>query len=168
MYSLRCRIASCLLIFYEFIHNIIPLYRVNSIYFILSWFQALIASSFAQLDYEKVKEVTSYVLKVVSYTKLFFCYKTIGWNNLQMNFICQIGVIVGIALALLLSASFGRLAEVFSKDPMVIQIVRSGVLVWSLCLRCFDKIYSISVTPFFTHWCFCFWSLLVLASQSMP
>ena len=79
MYSLRCRIASCLLIFYEFIHNIIPLYRVNSIYFILSWFQALIASSFAQLDYEKVKEVTSYVLKVVAYTKLFFCYKTICW-----------------------------------------------------------------------------------------
>ncbi|KAG2645051.1 protein DETOXIFICATION 45, chloroplastic-like [Panicum virgatum] len=64
--------------------------------------QALIASSFAQLDYEKVKEVTSYVLKI--------------------------GVIVGIALAFLLSASFGRLAEVFSKDPMVIQIVRSGVL----------------------------------------
>ncbi|PVH64783.1 hypothetical protein PAHAL_2G356500 [Panicum hallii] len=64
--------------------------------------QALIASSFAKLDYEKVKEVSSYVLKT--------------------------GVIVGIALALLLSASFGRLAEVFSKDPMVIQIVRSGVL----------------------------------------
>ncbi|CAN6167890.1 unnamed protein product [Urochloa humidicola] len=64
--------------------------------------QALIASSFAKLDYGKVKEVTSYVLKT--------------------------GVIVGIALAVLLSASFGRLAEVFSKDPMVIQIVRSGVL----------------------------------------
>ncbi|CAN6205141.1 unnamed protein product [Urochloa humidicola] len=64
--------------------------------------QALIASSFAKRDYEKVKEVTSYVLKT--------------------------GVVVGIALAVLLSASFGRLAEVFSKDPMVIQIVRSGVL----------------------------------------
>ncbi|CAN6198801.1 unnamed protein product [Urochloa humidicola] len=64
--------------------------------------QALIASSFAKLDYGKVKEVTSYVLKT--------------------------GVIVGIALAVLLSASFGRLAEVFSKDPLVIQIVRSGVL----------------------------------------
>ena len=36
---------------------------------------------------------------------------------------------VGIALALLLFASFGRLAEIFSKDPMVIQIVRGGVLV---------------------------------------
>jgi hypothetical protein len=58
-----------------------------------------------------------------------------------MNFICQTGVIVGIALALLLSASFGRLAELFSKDPMVLQIVRSGVLVWSLCLWYFDKIY---------------------------
>ncbi|CAL5072975.1 unnamed protein product [Urochloa decumbens] len=64
--------------------------------------QALIASSFAKRDYEKVKEVTSYVLKT--------------------------GVVVGIALAVLLSASFGRLAEVFSKDPMVIQIVRSGIL----------------------------------------
>jgi hypothetical protein len=38
-------------------------------------------------------------------------------------------VFVGIALALLLFVSFGRLAEIFSKDPMVIQIVRSGVLV---------------------------------------
>jgi hypothetical protein len=46
-----------------------------------------------------------------------------------MNFISQTGVVVGIALAVLLSASFGRLAEVFSKDPMVIQIVKSGVLV---------------------------------------
>ncbi|XP_062199087.1 protein DETOXIFICATION 45, chloroplastic-like isoform X2 [Phragmites australis] len=64
--------------------------------------QALIASSFAELDYEKVKEVTYYVLKT--------------------------GVFVGIALALLLFASFGRLAELFSKDPMVIQIVGSGVL----------------------------------------
>ncbi|KAG0544734.1 hypothetical protein BDA96_02G302000 [Sorghum bicolor] len=64
--------------------------------------QALIASSFAKLDYEKVEEVTFYVLKA--------------------------GVFVGIALALLLFASFGRLAEVFSKDPMVIQIVRGGVL----------------------------------------
>ncbi|ONM57179.1 Protein DETOXIFICATION 45 chloroplastic [Zea mays] len=57
--------------------------------------QALIASSFAKLDYEKVEEA---------------------------------GVFVGIALALLLFVSFGRLAEIFSKDPMVIQIVRSGVL----------------------------------------
>lgn len=64
--------------------------------------QALIASSFAKLDYEKVEEVTFYVLKA--------------------------GVFVGIALALLLFVSFGRLAEIFSKDPMVIQIVRSGVL----------------------------------------
>jgi Na+-driven multidrug efflux pump len=65
--------------------------------------QALIASSFAKLDYEKVKEVTYYVLKI--------------------------GLLVGAALALLLFASFGRIAELFSKDPMVLQIVGSGVLV---------------------------------------
>ncbi|KAL6601377.1 hypothetical protein ACP70R_044597 [Stipagrostis hirtigluma subsp. patula] len=63
--------------------------------------QALIASSFAKQDYKKVKEVTFYVLKVE---------------------------FVGVTLALLLFASFGRLAELFSKDPMVTQIVGSGVL----------------------------------------
>jgi hypothetical protein len=50
-------------------------------------------------------------------------------------------VFVGIALALLLFASFGRLAEVFSKDPMVIQIVRGGVLV---CIFFYDTIWSLS------------------------
>lgn len=64
--------------------------------------QALIASSFAKLDYEKVEDVTYYVLKA--------------------------GLLIGIALALLLFASFGGLAEVFSKDPMVIKIVGSGLL----------------------------------------
>ncbi|KAF0910676.1 hypothetical protein E2562_004668 [Oryza meyeriana var. granulata] len=64
--------------------------------------RALIATSFAKLDYEKVKEVTYYVLKT--------------------------GVFVGAALAFLLFASFSRLAELFSKDPMVLQIVGSGVL----------------------------------------
>uniref|UniRef100_A0A0D9XGD7 Protein DETOXIFICATION n=1 Tax=Leersia perrieri TaxID=77586 RepID=A0A0D9XGD7_9ORYZ len=64
--------------------------------------QALIASSYAKLDYEKVKEVTYYVLKT--------------------------GLFVGAALALVLFASFGRLAELFSKDPMVLQIVGSGLL----------------------------------------
>ncbi|KAJ1290691.1 hypothetical protein BS78_02G265000 [Paspalum vaginatum] len=64
--------------------------------------QALIASSFAKLDYEKVEDITYYVLKA--------------------------GVLIGITLALLLFASFGRIAEVFSKDPMVIKIVGSGVL----------------------------------------
>ncbi|KAG8057655.1 hypothetical protein GUJ93_ZPchr0002g24326 [Zizania palustris] len=64
--------------------------------------QALIASSYAKLDYEKVKEVTYFVLKT--------------------------GVFVGVALGLVLFASFGRLAELFSKDPIVLQIVGSGVL----------------------------------------
>ncbi|XP_072966533.1 protein DETOXIFICATION 45, chloroplastic isoform X1 [Typha angustifolia] len=64
--------------------------------------QALIASSFAKCDYKKVKEVTSCVLKT--------------------------GVLVGIALAIGLCASFGNLAELFTKDPGVLQIVKSGVL----------------------------------------
>lgn len=68
-------------------------------------------------------------------------------SNLQMSFICQAGVFVGIALALLLFASFGRLAEVFSKDPMVIQIVGSGVLV---CIFICDT-YLISVNTIPAH-----------------
>jgi hypothetical protein len=46
---------------------------VHWIYLLRTWFQALIASSFAKLDYEKVEEVTFYVLKVAALTKLFYC-----------------------------------------------------------------------------------------------
>ncbi|KAF3336891.1 MATE efflux family protein 3 [Carex littledalei] len=64
--------------------------------------QALIASAFAKSDYKKVKEVAYYALKI--------------------------GVFAGIALAIGLGASFGRLAELFTKDPEVLQVVKSGVL----------------------------------------
>lgn len=64
--------------------------------------QALIASSFAKCDYNRVKEITHYVLKT--------------------------GLFIGIALAVVLSASFGNLAELFTKDAGVLQIVRTGVL----------------------------------------
>ncbi|WOL13189.1 protein DETOXIFICATION 45, chloroplastic isoform X1 [Canna indica] len=64
--------------------------------------QALIASSFAKCDYDRVKQVTYYVLKA--------------------------GLITGIALTIVLGASFGNLAELFTKDAGVLQIVRSGVL----------------------------------------
>uniref|UniRef100_A0A0E0IN87 Protein DETOXIFICATION n=1 Tax=Oryza nivara TaxID=4536 RepID=A0A0E0IN87_ORYNI len=89
--------------------------------------QALIASSFAKLDYEKVKEVTYYVLKVLSSIVGYYSLSMYR-SNLQLNSIFQIGLLVGAALALLLFASFGRIAELFSKDPMVLQIVGSGVL----------------------------------------
>lgn len=46
-----------------------------------------------------------------------------------MCFCFQIGVFAGIALAVGLGASFGRLAELFTKDPEVLQVVKSGVLV---------------------------------------
>lgn len=64
--------------------------------------QALIASSFARFDYERVKEVTYFVLKL--------------------------GVFAGIALAIVLSGSFSNIAELFTKDAEVLQIVKSGVL----------------------------------------
>uniref|UniRef100_A0A0E0DWV5 Protein DETOXIFICATION n=1 Tax=Oryza meridionalis TaxID=40149 RepID=A0A0E0DWV5_9ORYZ len=89
--------------------------------------QALIASSFAKLDYEKVKEVTYYVLKVLSSIVGYYTLSMYR-SNLQLNSIFQTGLLVGAALALLLFASFGRIAELFSKDPMVLQIVGSGVL----------------------------------------
>ncbi|KAJ4774959.1 Protein DETOXIFICATION [Rhynchospora pubera] len=64
--------------------------------------QALIASAFAKLEYKKVKKVAYDALKI--------------------------GVFAGIALAVGLGASFGRLAELFTKDPEVLQVVKSGVL----------------------------------------
>ncbi|XP_042508826.1 protein DETOXIFICATION 45, chloroplastic isoform X2 [Macadamia integrifolia] len=64
--------------------------------------QALIASSFSKGDYWKVKEIVHFVLKM--------------------------GVFTGISLALILGASFGSLATLFTKDTEVLGIVRSGVL----------------------------------------
>ncbi|XP_020079972.1 protein DETOXIFICATION 45, chloroplastic isoform X1 [Ananas comosus] len=64
--------------------------------------QALVASSLAKFDYKKVKAVTYYVLKT--------------------------GVLAGIALGVGLAASFGNLARLFTKDPGVLQIVKTGVL----------------------------------------
>lgn len=64
--------------------------------------QALIASSASKRDFEGVKEVTTFVLKI--------------------------GVVTGIALAIVLGISFSSVAGLFSKDPEVLQIVRKGVL----------------------------------------
>lgn len=64
--------------------------------------QALIASSFAKSEYKRVKEITHTVLKT--------------------------GLVAGIGLAVILSVSFGNLAELFTKDAQVLQIVKSGIL----------------------------------------
>ncbi|KAF8097636.1 hypothetical protein N665_0284s0005 [Sinapis alba] len=64
--------------------------------------QALIASSASKRDFEGVKEVTTFVLKI--------------------------GVVTGIALAIVLGMSFSSVAGLFSKDPEVLRIVRKGVL----------------------------------------
>ncbi|XP_010431771.1 PREDICTED: protein DETOXIFICATION 45, chloroplastic isoform X2 [Camelina sativa] len=64
--------------------------------------QALIASSASKRDFEGVKEVTAFVLKI--------------------------GVVTGIALAIVLGMSFSSIAGLFSKDPEVLRIVRKGVL----------------------------------------
>ncbi|CAA7400151.1 unnamed protein product [Spirodela intermedia] len=64
--------------------------------------QALIASSFAKRDYERVKGIANYVLKV--------------------------GVLAGIALAVILGASFGSMAKVFTTDIEVQRIVATGLL----------------------------------------
>ncbi|CAA7042421.1 unnamed protein product [Microthlaspi erraticum] len=64
--------------------------------------QALIASCASKRDFDGVKEVTTFVLKI--------------------------GVVTGIALAIVLGLSFDSIAGLFSKDPQVLQIVRKGVL----------------------------------------
>lgn len=64
--------------------------------------QALIAGSFAKHDYKRVKEVTFCVLKT--------------------------GLLTGIALSVILFFSFGNLAELFTKDVELLNIVRTGVV----------------------------------------
>ncbi|XP_028556051.1 protein DETOXIFICATION 45, chloroplastic [Dendrobium catenatum] len=64
--------------------------------------QALIASSYAKFDYKRVKEITHCVLKT--------------------------GLLTGIALAIILFMSFGNIAELFTKDVELLNIVRTGVV----------------------------------------
>lgn len=64
--------------------------------------QAMIASSLSKGDYKAVKEITYFVLKT--------------------------GLFTGIFLAVALSAFYGSLATIFTKDIEVLGIVRTGVL----------------------------------------
>nr|GEW08700.1 protein DETOXIFICATION 45, chloroplastic-like [Tanacetum cinerariifolium] len=64
--------------------------------------QALIATSFSQRNYSRVKEITFYALKT--------------------------GLITGVSLAIILGLSFSTLATLFTNDAEVLRIVRSGVL----------------------------------------
>ncbi|XP_027369015.1 protein DETOXIFICATION 45, chloroplastic isoform X2 [Abrus precatorius] len=64
--------------------------------------QALIASSISRHEYKIVKEITSLVLRI--------------------------GLLTGICLTAILGASFGSLATIFTQDPEVLQVVRTGVL----------------------------------------
>lgn len=64
--------------------------------------QALIASSFAKGDYRRVKEITISVLKT--------------------------GLITGVMLAVVLFVSFDLLAELFTKDVELLNIVKTGVV----------------------------------------
>ncbi|BFG42440.1 hypothetical protein CerSpe_287130 [Prunus speciosa] len=64
--------------------------------------QALIASYLSKGEYKIVKEVADFVLKI--------------------------GLFTGVSLSVILGLSFGSLATLFTKDPEVLVIVRSGIL----------------------------------------
>lgn len=64
--------------------------------------QALIASYVSRHEYQVVKEITSFVLKI--------------------------GLVMGICLTVILGASFGSLATIFTQDPEVLQVVRTLAL----------------------------------------
>ncbi|CAD6342790.1 unnamed protein product [Miscanthus lutarioriparius] len=64
--------------------------------------QALIASSYAILDYKRVQKIAMFAL--------------------------QIGVFSGLALAIGLYASFGNIARLFTSDPEVLMVVKSCAL----------------------------------------
>lgn len=64
--------------------------------------QALVASSLSRGDYNTVKELTNFVLKIA--------------------------ILMGVALAAMLGSSFGSLANLFTKDAGVLQVVKTGTL----------------------------------------
>ncbi|KAL9231896.1 hypothetical protein vseg_007058 [Gypsophila vaccaria] len=64
--------------------------------------QALVATSLSRGDYNTVKELTNFVLKI--------------------------GMCTGGVLAIILGSSFGSLANFFTKDAAVLQIVKTGTL----------------------------------------
>ncbi|KAI3947765.1 hypothetical protein MKX01_034430 [Papaver californicum] len=64
--------------------------------------QAMIASSYSEGDYSRVKEITILVLKI--------------------------GLFSGLALTIILGASFGKIATLFTNDAEVLTIARSGIL----------------------------------------
>ncbi|XP_051134310.1 protein DETOXIFICATION 45, chloroplastic [Andrographis paniculata] len=64
--------------------------------------QALIASYLSKNDYRTVKNITDFVLKI--------------------------GLVAGASLGVLLGVSFSALAPLFTKDPAVLELVRTGVL----------------------------------------
>lgn len=64
--------------------------------------QAMIASSYSEGDYSRVKEITILVLKT--------------------------GLFSGLALTIILGASFGKIATLFTSDAEVLAIARSGIL----------------------------------------
>ncbi|KAK9666687.1 hypothetical protein RND81_14G203600 [Saponaria officinalis] len=64
--------------------------------------QALVATSLSRGDYDTVKELTNFVLKI--------------------------GIYTGVVLAIILGSSFGSLANFFTKDAEVLRIVQIGTL----------------------------------------
>ncbi|RZC57257.1 hypothetical protein C5167_004560 [Papaver somniferum] len=64
--------------------------------------QAMIASSYSEGDFSRVKEITFLVLKT--------------------------GLVMGLALTIILGASFDKIALLFTKDAEVLAIARSGIL----------------------------------------
>ncbi|RXH97770.1 hypothetical protein DVH24_010095 [Malus domestica] len=71
--------------------------------------QALIASYLSKGEYKIVKEVVDSVLKI--------------------------GLFTGISLSVILGVPFGSLATLFTNDPEVLAIVRSGILFVSASQR---------------------------------
>ena len=72
----------------------------------------------------------------IKFPSSFFYLSLSSFFLMQLYFLPQLGVFAGIALAIVLSGSFSNIAELFTKDAEVLQIVKSGVLV---CIFIFDS-----------------------------
>lgn len=117
-----------------------------------SWFfnadilsQALLASDYSQGNYDLARQVTYKVLQVWNYASqlsmyyfleilsMRYLYRSMRmitlFDVLFLHEFNQIGLIMGVTLAVILFLGFGALSSLFSTDSEVLGIARSGTLV---------------------------------------
>lgn len=135
-------------------------FTVSVIICIMHWLfsQALLASGYSQGNYEQSRQVIYRVLQVYTiiltfmslplWTGFDFPPKEQTWKLTKYfyAFVLQIGLVSGIALAVILFLGFGAFSSLFTTDLEVLTIAWSGILVRNF------RSESLIIGQLFTFW----------------